>query len=152
MESATMTPQNVRSALSLCVGVLAISCGVQQPLPVVQASDPKSISLVQLVANPAEWHGKLVRVIGFCHLEFEGDALYFHRDDFEQAISKNAVWLDVPEGRQALSDQYVLVEGVFDAESHGHLGAFSGVLKDVRRMERWPSRREFQEGPPRPRR
>ena len=147
-----MIRQYVRSAVALCAGVLAIACSAQEPLPAVQASEPNSVSLVQLVANPAELHGKLVRVIGFCHLEFEGDALYLHRHDFEQAISKNAVWLDVPEGRQALSDQYVLVEAVFDGENRGHLGAFSGVLKDVRRMERWPSRKEFDDGPPRPRR
>jgi hypothetical protein len=37
--------------------------------------------MIQLIANPQAWDGKHVRVIGFLRLEFEGDALYLHRED-----------------------------------------------------------------------
>jgi hypothetical protein len=147
--------EQIRGAAVICAAILLMACTSEEPLPPVHASEPKDVSLVQLVANPSEWHGKLVRVIGFCHLEFEGDVLYLHRQDFEQAILKNGVWLELPAtgpgSHQDLSDQYVLVEAVFDADDRGHLGANSGALKSVRRIERWPSRREFQHGPPKPR-
>lgn len=42
--------------------------------------EPRDVSLVQLIANPGDFHGGLVRVIGFCRLEFEGNALYLHRE------------------------------------------------------------------------
>ncbi len=74
---------------------------------------PESVSLIQLIASPREWDGKLVRVIGFCRLEFEGHALYLHKQDFDQAIPNNGVWLGapwpVPDSLVYLSDEYVLV-------------------------------------------
>ena len=108
------------------------------------ASQPVDVSLLQLIATPPEYSGKLVRVIGFCHLEFEGNGLYVHREDFVHAISKNAVWLGVAEEKKGLSDQYVLVEAIFDARDTGHMGMFAGALRDVTRIERWPDRREFE--------
>jgi hypothetical protein len=101
-----------------------------------------------LVANPTEFHGKIVRVIGFCRLEFEGNALYLHREDFERGITRNAVWLSVgwpvPKERRQLSDEYVLVEGTFNGEAQGHMGLFSGELRSLTRMERWAPRTEFE--------
>jgi hypothetical protein len=58
------------------------------------------------------------------------------------------VWLNVgwpvPENRRGLSEEYVIVEAVFDAEQKGHMGLFSGVLKEIGRLERWPSREESE--------
>jgi hypothetical protein len=39
--------------------------------------------------------GKLVRVIGFLRLEFEGNVLYLHREDYIHSILGNGVWVDV---------------------------------------------------------
>lgn len=99
--------------------------------------EPSDVSLLQLIANPRDYDGELVRVIGFCRLEFEGNALYLHREDYEHGISKNAIWLDVERPASGLSNQYVLVEGVFDAGHNGHMSMFSGSLGKIRRMERW---------------
>jgi hypothetical protein len=110
-----------------------------------QGEDPDNVSLVQVIANPRSYDGKRIRVVGFCHLEFEGNALYIHREDFEQLLLKNAVWLDVertPE-RSLLNDRYVSVEGTFDAEHQGHLSLFSGALTAVTRMNRHPTRAEL---------
>ena len=117
--------------------------------PSTSSAEPVDVSLLQLIATPSEYGGKVVRVIGFCHLEFEGNGLYLHREDFERAISKNAIWLDVDRDKQALSDQYVLVEGTFDGRGRGHLGMFAGSLTDVSRIERWRSRKEYSELPSR---
>ena len=125
-----------------------VACLALSATPLLAASEPEEVSLVQLIARPDDYHGKLVRVIGFCRLEFEGNALYLHKEDFEQAILKNSVWLDlgwpVPEWQRNLSDGYVLVEAVFDGKRKGHMSASSGMLTDIRRIERWRSRAEIE--------
>ncbi len=107
-----------------------------------------TVSLVQLIANPSEYHEKSIRVIGYCCLEFEGDALYLHREDFEQGITKNAVWITV-EGLKSkkrfdLNNRYVIVEGTFDSKDKGHLELFSVCLKEIKRIEKWRARDELR--------
>lgn len=54
----------------------------------VYADEFQDVSVIQLISTPELFNGKDVRVIGFLHLEFEGDAVYVHRDDFDHAIEK----------------------------------------------------------------
>ena len=99
---------------------------------------PTDVSMVQLIANPKEYHGKFVRLIGFASVEFEGTAVYLHQDDYKYDIPKNGLWLDIDFQRQKKFDgRYVLVEGTFDAERKGHHGIFSGTIKDVKRLDVW---------------
>ena len=123
-------------------GCLAIG-----PNPAVRGAqsdqrEPLGISLLQLIATPTAFEGKRVRVVGFLRFEFEGDALYLHREDFEHRITKNAVWLDIQRTPEQgnLSGSYVLVEATFDDEGLGHGGLFSGTLRRVSRLQRWPPR------------
>ena len=132
------------------VGSNACSNG-DAPLPQVHAAtaqEPQDVSLLQLIANPNQYDRKLVRVIAFCRLEFEGNALYLHREDFEHSISKNGVWLQVgwpvPDNRRAMNDEYVIVEATFSAEHKGHFGMFSGSLEEVKRLDRWGSQAETE--------
>jgi hypothetical protein len=105
------------------------------------------VSLVQLISTPERFDGRHVRVIGFVHLEFEGNAAYLHREDFDSGLLKNAVWVDFRRGTLSsshpINDRYVLLEGVFDARHFGHLGLFAGTLSDITRAEPWPSRAEI---------
>jgi hypothetical protein len=98
--------------------------------------------MVQLIANAQKYDGKLIRVIGFLRLEFEGNELYLHREDYEKAISKNGIWVDVysetMKQSKNLDMHYVLLEGIFNASDHGHGGASSGAIEKVRRAEIWP--------------
>ena len=143
-----LTPTSSARALLLLSALALVSCSREVELPPVHAFEPRDVSMIQLIANPTEHHGKVVRVIGFLRLEFEGNALYPHRDDFEHNIHKSSVWLSlgwpVPEKYREASDDYVLVQGTFDADDHGHRGSSSGALKDITRIERWPSRTEFE--------
>lgn len=103
------------------------------------------VSLYELIARPAEFDRKRVRVIGFAHFEFEGDGLYAHREDWQQSVSRNGVWLNPPnEAANSLSNHYVLVEGRFEARSRGHMGMWSGTIDSVTRIESW----EHPPGPP----
>jgi hypothetical protein len=102
---------------------------------------PESVSLLRLVAAPERYQGKLVSVIGFCWLEFEGNALYLAEADLLHRVSKNAVALTFPaaltEQQWRLSGHYVLIEGRYDAKHGGHRGLRSGELTGISRAEIW---------------
>jgi hypothetical protein len=105
-------------------------------------SHAQDVSMVELLANPLMYDGKQVQIIGFLRLEFEGDAIYLHREDFEHAISKNAIWVgrpkDFSEKQTAEVDKkYVICEGTFSAKEHGHMGMFSGSITQITRLESW---------------
>ena len=61
----------------------------------MKAQEPTDVTLVQLIANPDRVDGKLVRVIGFLRLEFEGDVLDLHREDYENEILGHGIWVSV---------------------------------------------------------
>lgn len=103
--------------------------------------------MTQLIANPDKYEGQNVRVIGYLHLEFEGDVLYLHKEDFDHAILGNGIWVDIGREQQKLSDNYVLLEGVFTAKDRGHMGMWSGTLKDISRSMVWSSLKEPRRQP-----
>src|SRR5437660_12835528 len=102
----------------------------------MEAQEPTDVTLVQLIANPDKFDGRLIRVIGFLRLEFEGNVLYLHREDYENAILGNGIWVDVTPAltkkEAALDMNYVLPEGVFSSGDRGHMGMWSGTIKQVR--------------------
>ena len=118
--------------------LLPLLCWFAQPLV---AAEPLDVSLVQLIASPKDYDGKIVRLIGFMRLEFEGNAIYLHQDDYKHSISKNGLWIDVTEDMQKrkaeLDRKYVLIEGAFDAKMTGHLGMFSGGIQKITRCQVW---------------
>lgn len=101
----------------------------------MNADEPANVTLVQLIANPEKFDGKTIRVIGFLRLEFEGDVLYLHREDYENAILGNGIWVDttaeMTKQKKALNMHYVLLEGTFSANDRGHMGMWSGTTKKI---------------------
>ncbi len=111
----------------------------------------EDVSLIQLIANPQAYDGKTVRIIGFLHLEFEGNVIYLHNEDFRYGLSKNGLWIQIPrdmtkEQMKAVNDQYVICTARFVAKMHGHMGMNSGEVANVTRLEVWP----FDRGAPPP--
>jgi hypothetical protein len=102
---------------------------------------PLDVSLVQLIANPKEHDGKVVRVIGYVRLEFEGNAIYLHEDDDKHAIHRNGLWLsitdDIRKNAKEFDKKYILVEGTFDATMKGHMGLWSGSIGKISRFQVW---------------
>src|SRR5688572_9432758 len=58
-------------------------------------------SIIELIARPEVYDGKRVQVIGFVNFEFEGNGLYVSKEDWEQSIYRNGVWIDSPPGFQS---------------------------------------------------
>lgn len=106
------------------------------------------VSLIQMLATPERFDGRHVRVVGFVHIEFEGNAVYLHREDFEAGLLRNAIWVDFRPGAlsaaRPINDRYVLLEGIFDAQHHGHMGMFGGALRDISSADPWPSRADIK--------
>ena len=120
---------------------MAWAWGIALLVASVQAQEPTEVTLVQLIANPEKFDGKLIRVIGFLRLEFEGNVLYLHREDYENAILGNGIWVDVTPAIMkqyaTLNMSYVLLEGIFSARDKGHMGMWSGSIRQVRRAQLW---------------
>jgi hypothetical protein len=139
------------------IGSICILLAGLVALP-AKAQEPINATLIQLIANPEKFDGKLIRVIGFLRLEFEGDVLYLHREDYENAILGDGIWVDVtPEitkQSKTLNMNYVLLEGIFSSREHGHMGAWSGTITKVRRAQLWSdatqAKRREVPLPPRP--
>jgi len=144
--------------LQLCVLTAVL---VTLPPTVRSADESEGVSLIKLIATPERYDGKRVRVIGYCWLEFEGDAIYLHEDDYLHGISENAVWLALSDEQRASRTtwrgRYVLASGVFRAQDRGHFGMFAGSLTKLTRLELWsdpkkPTALEDISPPPKPER
>jgi hypothetical protein len=101
------------------------------------------VSLVELIASPATYDGLRVRVIGWLNLEFEGNAIYLHRDDHAYGLTSNGLWVQLGAGlppEPGCNGGYALIEGRFDARNPGHLGLWSGAIVDIDRCMPWGER------------
>ena len=105
-------------------------------------------SLVELIANPKRFHNDRVGVSGFLSLEFEGNQLYLHREDYEQGLSRNAVWIEASpemmERKEEIDLRYVRLLGRFNAKNHGHMGHWVGAIERVEWIQILPSRKEIE--------
>jgi hypothetical protein len=113
-------------------------------------SDPVDVSMVALLADPQRYDNKLVRVHGFLCVEFEGNALYLHEEDFKFGLTKNALALRFSDSQvklfKGLSRRYVILEGVVHAQGYESSDLWTGSIGEMTRLEAWP----FNRGPLRP--
>lgn len=111
------------------------------------------VSLINLIATPDKYDGKVIRVIGVSNIEFEGTAIFLSKEDFLNMVTKNALWMSFNEkaidqsGKELskYNGKYVLVEGVFRKNHHGHMGLFSGTIENITRFDPMPSRKDIEE-------
>ncbi|MFC2042688.1 hypothetical protein ACFLUA_00860 [Chloroflexota bacterium] len=120
--------------------VLGLSCASG-----TASTEVESVSLMQLIVNPELYHGKLVRVIGVSRIEFEGDSIWFTKEHYEHRIYKNSLWIvpdyialqATPQELEEFNGKYVLMEGIFNKNDHGHMGLNSGTLEKITRFQLW---------------
>jgi hypothetical protein len=109
------------------------------------ASNPIDTSLIQLIANPEKYNGKLVRVIGVTNIGFEVNAIYTSKEHHKYGVTKNSLWispdtkaLGVKEDQLTkYNGKYVLIEGIFNKDDTGHMGMNSGSIDKVSRFQLW---------------
>lgn len=79
------------------------------------------VSMPRLLANPAEFHGKRVRTVGYLSLGSADDVIYLHHEDQRNLLYRNGVSiLGIRRAKwskegHCKSGSYVILEGVFTA-------------------------------------
>jgi hypothetical protein len=106
------------------------------------ASNPVDVGMVALIAVPENYEGKFIRTHGFLCVEFEGDAVYLHEEDYRHGLTKNSLAIRLSKAQREqykrLSLKYVLIEGILYAKGLEHTAEWSGALGKITRLEVWP--------------
>jgi hypothetical protein len=111
--------------------------------PEMEYTSNHTLSLVNLIATPEKYHGKKVQIIGFLNIEFEGNGIYLHKDDYEHGIYSNGFWVSIDQktgktiSNNKLNKSYVLIEGAFNMKQRGHMGLWSGEIENITRIIKW---------------
>jgi hypothetical protein len=67
--------------------------------------------------------------------------IYDSEADRRNGPAKKGIWLETCGTPFAqVNEAYAIVEGTFDAASRGHLGMWSGTIRDITRLELCPPR------------
>ena len=92
-------------------------------------------TIIQLLARPEIFDGKRVIVTGFLHVAFESRGLYIRRQDFDDRLWHNGLWLGTfsESVNECQDDTYVTLEGLFQSRRYGHYGLWSGMITDITR-------------------
>jgi hypothetical protein len=97
----------------------------------------ESVSIIQLVANPERYHGKVVFITAYATIELENNSLCMTPTP---ASHKDCIWLEYDDGTKAawskMNGHRVTVRGTFNKDNTGHFGGWSGALESV--TEYWP--------------
>jgi uncharacterized membrane protein YcgQ (UPF0703/DUF1980 family) len=128
-----MKPYLVILLLVFCSpAVFAQNDTISGPKKIKEKPKSEYVSIISLIANPEKYYGKRVSVTGYMITEFEGTAIYLSREDFDNRIYKNSIFLLIGKGSdyQYYNKEYVTLDGTF-IQGNGHMGLFSGMLNDV---------------------
>jgi hypothetical protein len=60
-------------------------------------SAPISVSMIQLIALPKDFDGKYVNIIGVLSIGREGDLLFLSKEDYDNGLISNAIWIKRPD-------------------------------------------------------
>jgi hypothetical protein len=127
----------------VAISILIFGQGLSAQADADDAQHAPLTSIVTLLAEPVSKNPHKVQVSGFLVLEFEGQALYLHREDFQEGLTRNAIRLSLtPEQEKqykALAGSYVVVEASFQ-KRRGSEDIFTGTLFNVREIRKTLSR------------
>lgn len=116
-------------ALSLCVALCCQNSALARELTQEETFAAFApVSLVELIARPEKFQGKIIAVKGLLHTGFEDSVLYFCREHARLGIQENGIGVEYDKNRLILdppdkiksiddaNDKYVLLQGKFDAK------------------------------------
>jgi hypothetical protein len=136
-----LSTHSLKKMLFLTLAILPfIFPKVALPQNVAEDASPANpISIITLIAQPAVKTAQRVQVEGYLVLDFEGEALYLHEEDYRARITKNAIRLSLsPEQEKqykSFGGSYVLLEASFIKRRNSE-DIFTGSLFNVVRIER----------------
>jgi hypothetical protein len=129
----------MRKSLLAALLLMGLGCA-----GVASAAGVQTVPMRQLLAEPERYEGERVRVNGFLRLEFKAHALYLERNDYNTAVAKHSLKLELRDGQlrslSRLNNGRVLIEGTFRRDPAGNEAAAPGALHHITsvRMARKP--------------
>lgn len=129
----------------LVIAIIILISGRISPAQTDSDNTPHAptVSIITLLAESAKKIPYRVQVSGFLMLEFEGNALYLHREDYQEGLARNAIRLSLTPEQQKnykdLAGGYVVVEASFQKRSDSE-DTFTGSLFNVRQIRKTLSR------------
>jgi hypothetical protein len=129
------------SVLFLILYALSSPTGGQErgPKAIVPQPIATSTSIINLVATPEKYDGKMVSVAGFLALERDDPRLYLSQEDYRHNIVQNGIFIQA--NKEVTSDieskdlHYVQIAGVFKLKGlpmHYPGGAGEAGITDIR--------------------
>ncbi len=145
-----------RNIIILALVLLSISTYSQKPKTRVEKiveekvipSYEFNIPFIRLITNPEKYQGKTIQIKGYLNIEFEGEAIYFHQEDYVRSMTENSLWVEFSKDitdKKNVSDyskKYVIIVGTFEMNSRGHMGIFGGTMKNITRLDYWNFKNE----------
>ena len=131
--------------MALVPGVLPSMAVYSAPAAQHDETTFETATVMQLLAEPDRWHQKRVRVRGTLSLKFEGSSISDNHqrlwlDLFREPYTGESVkreWGQIARWqKQGLEGKRVVVLGIFDKNEKGHLGMWSGGLKQILSISR----------------
>jgi uncharacterized Zn ribbon protein len=106
----------------------------RRPTPIVPP--PTIVSMINLIATPEKFDGKMVSVVGFLAIETEDARLYLSEEDYRHYIAENGVFVDVngevTKNMEKADGHYVSLVGVFKLKGAGVSVGNGSQITDIR--------------------
>lgn len=123
----------------LSIALLASALFWLSPATMAASEVPHNVSIVQLIANPAQFDGQLIRVGGYLVYSPQGDKkqgyLYLTKEDAVAVRSANGLSIEIPDSILEFIEKYededVDVTGKFDAKGRGPWGFNAGTVNTI---------------------
>jgi hypothetical protein len=98
---------------------------------------PINVSMIQLIATPERFDGKMVSVVGYLGIESEDARLYVSEEDYRRYIPENGVFIDVNKEMERniekIDIHYVILAGVFRQKGAPVSVGSNSEITDIRR-------------------
>jgi hypothetical protein len=99
----------------------------------------QEVSIISLISNPEKYNGSRVRIIGYLNMEYENDAIYLHKEDYDLKINKNSIGIEILRRQRdslnskGYNNKYVFVEGTFNMH-RANEGSFNSSVVKITRL------------------
>lgn len=125
--------------------LLASCCLTTAVLAAPNPACGEQVSLGKLVANPAAYHGKALRVMAYITIDFENMTACPSANETQM---KNCLWINIDDGSYKTDQDYpryeamlqnwkrfdrqtVAILAIFDKDEKGHFSMWPGGLRNV---------------------
>lgn len=100
------------------------------------APQPINVSMINLIATPEKFDGKMISVVGFLAIESEDARLYLGEEDYRHYIADNGIFIDVNKivsrNMEKVDGHYASLVGVFRQKGASVSVGSNSQITDIR--------------------